>query len=123
MALSKLDQKVFPFFRAANMAGVSDVFSNFNYDLLTIEVSGSAMSVQATIQGCINTVGPNKEPIDNANLEWSDLAVINTADYSVSEKINSKGIFSIGISGLSKIRVVLNNISGGVVNIIGVLEA
>ena len=116
MALVKLDQKTFPFFKGATAAGSSDIFNNYgNYTSLSLEVS-NATAISLKVQGCINVEG-----IEDANLSWTDLAVINNGDYSVSSNIAANGIYSVGISGLTKIRVVITSITGDV-TVIGVME-
>lgn len=121
MALSRLDQKKFPFFREASSAGNSDIFGNNGYDSLTLEVSG-ATGVSLKVQGCINLEDANKNPIPDANLQWSDLAVINMKNFNVGSSISENGIYAIGVNGLAKIRVVLESVTGSV-TVIGTLEA
>ncbi len=121
MVLGKLDQQKFPFFRGASAAATSDIYNNSAYGVLTLEVSG-ASSISLKVQGCVNVENADKTLIPDNNLVWSDLAVIDTKDYSVGSSITANGIYAIGISGLAKIRVVIESISG-TANVIGVMEA
>ena len=121
MTLGRLDQKKFPFFREATEAANSDIYNNSGFGILTLEVSG-AESVSLKVQGCINSEDANKNPIADENLVWSDLAAINTKDFSLGSTISANGIYAISIIGMPKIRVVLESVSG-TVNAIGVLEA
>ena len=122
MALGKLDQKKFPFFRETTSAGASDIFDNYGcYGILTLEVSG-ATAISLKVQGCINVEDGDKKPIPEEDLEWTDMALINAGDFSVSSSASANGVYSVGISGLTKIRVVIDSVSGAA-TVIGVMEA
>ena len=121
MVLSKLDQIKFPFFRGVSSASESDFFNNNCYNILTLEVSG-AESVSLRVQGCVNIEDSRRVPLDDEDLTWFDLATINAGDFSVTSIITANGIYSIGISGTTKIRVVVDSVSGSA-TVVGVLEA
>ena len=121
MVLGKLDQKKFPFFRGVSEAAVSDIFNNNMYDSLTLEITG-AESIQLRVQGCINVEDANKNPIPEENLEWNDLGLINIKNFTVVESATVNGIYCIGIGGLTKIRVVIESVTGSA-TVTGVVEA
>ena len=121
MVLNKLDQTKFPFFRGITGAAESDVFNNNCYNILTLEVSGTD-GIALRVQGCVNIEDSRRNPLSDSELTWFDLAVIDAGDFSVSKSITKNGIYSIGISGTTKIRVVADSVSGSL-TAIGVLEA
>ena len=121
MPLSKLDQKKFLFFRQATAAGASQSYSNNCYGNMTLEISGDISSISLKVQGCINVEDAEKNIIDDANLDWTNLAVIADKDFAVSEAITAKGIYNVGIIGLARIRIVIESLSGEA-TVIGVLE-
>lgn len=103
----------FTFFREKDEAGESNVLKNFNKgSMLTLGVGGDATAMQLRVKGIVD---------DSSEADWVDLGLINTATFAISTDIVSNGIYNVGCSGVSKIKVVIDSISGGDVTVVGKL--
>lgn len=59
--------------------------------------------------------------VDEETAVYEPLATINNADFSITNNITNKGIYTIGTTGIIKIKLVLNSISGGSLTAFGKL--
>ena len=98
------------FFDSATTAISSDVVDNVRGDLLVVEVHGTATALDINVQGLI----------DINNTAYSDISW-KMSDGTTGTDITAKGIYLINISGVSKIKIAINSISGGNVTIFGKL--
>lgn len=110
-----LNVKIFPFFDSVKTPltsdGTSDSFGNNGYDNLTLEVSGAGSGVFA-VQGCVNTLNADGNPLDDEDCAWTTLAVINANSYSKATSIGANGIYYVGVHGVSRVRVAATSVSG-----------
>lgn len=102
-------EKNFVFFRDCNSAGESNVLLNYSAEVLQLEISGDL-----TASFDIEVVGQLTE-----GNKYSTCGVIGLTDLLVYQHINKTGIFSCPITGISKIKVKINSISGGKIDIFG----
>lgn len=117
MANFNLNSHVVPFFDSVKTplteAKASDSAWNNGYDNLSIEISGEG-SATIVVQGCVNTVDANGQQLDDASVQWTDLGMISAKDYSSKTELTEKGIYFVGIVGISRIRVNATSVSGSV---------
>ena len=97
------------FFKEADTAVESDVLEISKANLLILEVSGSGTF---GIDVMVN--------VDIANDTFNTFKGIKMNDLSLVESINSAGVYQYDISGASKVKLNLKNISGGNVTVLGV---
>lgn len=118
MANSNLNTKIIPFFDSVKNplteAAVSKSFFNLGFDNFALEISGSGTAT-LTIEGCINTVNAQGEQMDDDDCTWTPLSTLSAKDYAKSSAISNKGIYYVGISGLSRIRVNVTSVTGSVI--------
>ena len=98
------------FFNKTIATGTSEVLGNIRGDLLVIEVYGTATAIDLNVQGVV----------DANNLTFSDISW-KKSDGTTGTSIVSKGVYIINVSGLSKIQVVANTVTGGNVTVFGKL--
>ena len=117
MANYNLNVHTVPFFDSVKEplteAGESKSVWNNGYDNLAIELSGTG-SAALSIQGCVNTVNAQGEQLEDADCSWTSLSVLKASDYSQVQQIEANGIYYVGITGISRIRVKATNVSGQV---------
>ena len=87
----------FVFFNEQSKENESNILSITDGDELVIQVNGSAVNL--TVKGLVDYESEN----------YIDVSVIGLNGYSISNVITTEGIFTIPISGLSKVKIV----SGG----------
>lgn len=124
MASIRVDKQIFPFFDSVKTpitaAGTSESFFNSGFSVINIEVATGG-SASLTVEGCINILKPDGTAKTDAECDWTQLAVINLSDYSVSDTITAAGIYAVGINGTARVRVVAGSVSGET-TIVGVAE-
>lgn len=122
MSSIRLDKQIFPFFDSVKTpvtaSGTSESFHNNGFGSMTIEVSGAA---SGEIEGCINILNADGSVKADSACSWSSLAVVNLGDLSLSSSFSGIGHYSVSISGMARVRVVLSSVSGSV-TIVGVAE-
>lgn len=97
------------FFKETDTAVESDVLEISKANLLILEVSGSGTF---GIDVMVN--------VDIANDTFNTFKGIKMNDLSLVESISSAGVYQYDISGASKVKLNLKNISGGNVTVLGV---
>ena len=120
----RADKQIFPFFDSVKTpvtaAGTSESFHNNGFSTLNLEVSTSG-SVSLYVEGCINILNADGTTKTDAQCEWTKLAIISLADYSVADTISAAGIYAVGINGTARVRAVVTSASGNT-TIVGVAE-
>jgi len=105
-------KKNYLFFDAINTSMESDSLLNtYGSSQLVLQVEGDATSFSLEVQGIV----------DENTKVYRPLAIINNADFAVSNTINEKGIYTIGIDGINRIKLNLSSISGGSLTAFGKL--
>ena len=99
----------FVFLTEASTAQSSKEFNEYSGSLLQLEVGGTATSFQLKVQVYFDLNSKN----------YTDLALVNLSRLEVVEKVTKKGIYSCSIAGAQKVKVVLESVSGGYVNVFG----
>lgn len=97
------------FFKEADTAVESDVLEISKANLLILEVSGNGTF---GIDVMVN--------VDVTNDTFNTFKGIKMNDLSLVESISTVGIYQYDISGASKVKLNLKNISGGNVTVLGV---
>lgn len=90
-------------------AVTSGVFTNNNCDLCTVQVYGTATSMKVQIQGKTDADG-----------DWTNVASFNVSDLSLkdgNDGMTAAGIYSVGIAGITQVRVKVASVSGGNVSV------
>ena len=117
MANFNLNVHIVPFFDSVKNpleeTGESKSVWNNGYDNVAIELSGEG-SATLVVQGCVNTINDKDEQLSDEDCSWSDLSTLNAKNYSQVEQIVNKGIYYVGITGISRIRVKATSVSGKV---------
>ena len=98
------------FFNQTITTGTSEVLGNIRGDLLVIEVYGTATAIDLNVQGVV----------DANNTTFSDITW-KKSDGTTGTDIVAEGVYIINVSGLSKIQVVVNTVTGGNVTVFGKL--
>lgn len=98
----------FYFLNEVNEVAESAVTHNTRGEVLTLQVEGEATTVGLQVMGCS----------DMASDEFHVLSGFDTS-YDLSDSITKKGIYTYGIDGIAKIKVKLNEVSGGSVSVFG----
>jgi hypothetical protein len=98
----------FKFFESANSVKESNVLSA-NGNQLILQVSGNGAEFSISVLG----------KVDNENEDYTKLAVINAKDYDMLQSISSNGIYVVGIDGISKVKLSIDSITSGNVNVYG----
>lgn len=101
----------FKFITGADAAKTSNTLVNVSCDVLSLQASGTFTSCTVKVQG----------KTDAENGDWADLSLMDVSTLSVVEKITNKDIYEAPVEGLSQIRVVVETVSGGNVNVFGML--
>ncbi|MFC0903898.1 hypothetical protein ACFHWD_04230 [Clostridium sp. MT-14] len=89
-----------------------NIFSNSEYEEITIDIQGTASSFEVIFEGKVDS-----------NSEWSSIMFANLTDLSLNTKateLNSK--WNNNINGLFYLRVRITNITDGYLTIIGRLK-
>ncbi len=117
MANFNLNTHIVPFFDSVKEplteAKASDSMWNNGYDNLSLEISGEG-SATVVVQGCINTVDAKGQQLEDDQLQWTNLSMLDAKDYSQKTSLTEKGIYYVGIVGVSRIRVNATSVSGNV---------
>ena len=103
-----MDLSQIKFIENASASATSEVFDNYKGDSITLQARGTASSFSAKLQG--------KSDI---NADWADIALINLKDLSLASALTSKDIYQSGLIGVTKIRILLDSVAGGEINIFG----
>jgi len=83
--------------------GISSPMTNdTNSEVMNLEVSG-ATSIRMRIEGRVG---------NQTQANWSTIASVALYDYSIVSEITSNGIYSIGLGGISQIRIVVEALEG-----------
>ncbi len=118
-----LQKQIFPFFNSVKKpvteTGTSDSFcANYLYSTMNIEVSG-VTSGDIIIEGCINILNKDGSNKKEDECVWTKLSFVDLSTMTLGSSIVSDGIYSVGIDGMSRVRIVINSISGSA-TIVGV---
>ena len=117
MANFNLNTHIVPFFDSVKEPltedKASDSMWNNGYDNLSLEISGEG-SATVVVQGCINTVDAKGQQLEDDQLQWTNLSMLDAKDYSQKTSLTEKGIYYVGIVGVSRIRVNATSVSGNV---------
>lgn len=92
------------FFKNQSSVSTSDSLYNVNDGTLILQVDGNVSNLELLVLG-------NTDLVDD---DFVTLKTINASDYSMSDKITSKGIYWIDINGIRKIKLNLSKITGSV---------
>lgn len=57
--------------------------------------------------------------IDDRSNRYTDLALVDLSEMSVVTRITKPGLYTCGIAGTTGIKVILESVSGGYVNVFG----
>lgn len=98
----------FVFLTNASTPQVSNELVNYNGDTLQLEVNGDGIVYSLTVYGKVDI-----------NSAYTALSTIKLDGFEVNKTITSNGIYSCGISGISKIKVELTSIGAGSVSVFG----
>lgn len=102
----------FKFFDAITTSAESNSLLNlYDGSQLVIQVEGTATSFSIEVQGLV----------DGESNVYRPLAIINNFDFSILQEITEKGIYSIGVDGITKIKLNLISITGGNLTVFGKL--
>lgn len=83
--------------------GVSSPMTNdTNSEVMNLEVSG-ANAVKMRIEGRVG---------NQTNANWSTIGSVALFDYSIVTEITQNGIYSIGLGGISQVRIVVTELDG-----------
>ena len=115
MVNSNLNVQIFPFFDSVKNPITTDQtsgsFNNNGYNHLTLEVSGTG-SASITVEGCINILNADGSVKKDADCSWT---VIN-------DEVSAVGIYQIDITGLSRVHLKAENVTGTGLTIVGALS-
>ena len=93
------------------IAATNASYMNPSLQTIAIEVKGAA-SPAIQIEGCMDDYNEEtRKNLDDADCTWFPLAIINSADYSVADKIASNGIYYVSIAGTKRFRFNIADIS------------
>ncbi len=120
---SNLNKKIFPFFDSVKdpvrKTGVSDsLILNHLYSAVSVEVSGIT-SGDIAVEGCINSLNSDGTVKTDEECSWSKLSLIDLNGMKTIDNITANGIYAVGVDGMSRVRVVINSVSGAA-TIVGV---
>lgn len=102
----------FKFFNEKNATGESNVLNNYsNGSQLIVQVSGTNTGLKLLFKGCLNA----EEDV------YSDLAIINSNNFDVSQSVSTGGIYIVNVDGISKVKCVVDEITTGSVTVFGKL--
>lgn len=126
MVYNNVDVKIVPFFDSVKNPVLSNgisvsAWNVSGYKNLSLQFSGSATAFSAEVEATINTIGSNGINLTDAQCSWSPLTVVNLNGLSTSINVASVGLYTVGIPGLSRVRVNLASVSGGALTIVGAL--
>lgn len=126
MVCQDMDVKIIPFFDSVktpvSSSGISPSAWNVSgYKNLSLQFSGSATAFSAEVEATINTIDGNGVNLTDAQCVWAPLTVVGLNGFGTSVNIASAGLYAVGVSGLSRVRVNLASVSGGSLTIIGAL--
>lgn len=76
-------------------------------DLLTVEVSGTASSMDLVVEGCADLNSSNYTLISGINLQ----------DLSTIDSISANGLYQFSVSGLGRLVLNLTSVSGGPITV------
>lgn len=93
---------------SANIPTVSEIYTNNNSNLFTVQVSGNFITVNINIEG----------RLDIENGEWVQLGNINLTNFDNSTTLNGSGLYNISVAGVEQIRINITQVDG-TVNVFG----
>ena len=102
----------FYFLHNVSAAMESPVTHSMRGESLMLQVEGTASSMKIQVLGCS----------DLASEEFHVLSGLDMA-YNLSNEITQKGLYIFGIEGITKIKVVLSEVSGGAISAFGKITA
>lgn len=108
--MNLVNAEIFPFARARSVTGYTDVFNNVRYSDGVLEVKGSATSFDLKVEACLDV---------NEPLQWTTLMVVDESSFATMDTISSKGLYAFSLGGKNRIRVNIQNISGGELTVTG----
>lgn len=103
----------FKFLQDVEIETTSQPYINVLADTLTLDVNGDASGIKMVVEG--------KTDINSE--QWIIVSGINLSNYDLVSEITNNGLYLYPMSGLSSIRVKLNNILTGQVNAFGRIVA
>lgn len=93
------------------IAATNASYMNPSLQTIAIEIKGAALPV-IQIEGCMDDYNETtRKNLDDADCTWFPLAIINSADYSIADKITSNGIYYVSIAGTKRFRFNVVDIS------------
>lgn len=92
---------------SATSTKVADIINNINCDTLSLNVSGTASSLNIIVEA---------NNIFNSTA-YQQIAIIKLSDFSINSSITSKGLYEIPIEGAANIKISLTSVSGGNVTV------
>ena len=115
MANSNLNIQIVPFFDSVkNPLAADDTSKGYwvnGYDNLAVEVSGTG-SGTIVVQGCVNTLNADDQQMEDQDINWTDLSMLSATNYSQKATITENGIYYVGVSGISRVRIQATGVSG-----------
>lgn len=115
MAKASVDQRTYIFFdslkNGVSQAGTSESIFNNNYSVLNLEISGTT-AISGYMEGCVNTVDGDGNPLTDAQCAWSKLNTINATTFEAGTTITNNGIYTISLTGIRRYRFVISSITG-----------
>lgn len=78
---------------------------------ITVEVSG-VESALIVVEGTVNTLSSDGTILRDEDCAWTTLGVISAENYKFDNCIKENGIYFVGVSGCTKIRVQVVEITG-----------
>jgi hypothetical protein len=126
MVSQNVNVDLVPFFDSVKtpitVAGTSSKW-NMGHKDMTLQVSGTATSFTAVVEGTVNTIAANSASLTDAECAWFPISVVALQGLTTIANISSAGLYEVGIGGLSRVRVNVTNIAGGNLTIVGALGA
>ena len=116
MATSRVDYQIFPFADSVKTpieeSGATKSFHNHGYRSLTLEISGDVSSINLKVEGCINIIDAAGNNLDDDQVYWIGIPLVDATTGGVVNTAEKKGIFRVDITGLLRVRVSVESISG-----------
>ena len=116
MASTRVDYKIFPFAdsvkKPISEAGATESFHNHGYRSLTLEVNGDISSINLKIEGCVNIINAEGRSLEDNEVFWIGIPLVDATTGEIVTAVDKKGIYRVDITGLLRVRVNVESISG-----------
>lgn len=104
-------QKSINFFQNMAEAGVSEVFTNSQADVMSLQINGELGGGSIILEGR-----------NSSQNEWVPLAGINLSNFTISKDgFTSEGLYELGITSVRQLRARAENVDLANVNVLGLL--